>query len=491
MHFCSFRVSSPTSVQQTEADCEKVFQQGPRALVRHCQLIIVGEPDAGKTSFLRAIAGLKLREGLPSTEGIDVSITVSCLLASDQGSEPTPLLRPVKKESVISQTLASSIRTLMEQGGDLPGSETNNKTDSSEADSAKPAAEKSEGHPTPTGHDVSSSATRVVGQDIDASDFGAEDIPTIVSVPTSRGEDTAPYSVSSDEKLSGILNDSAFQDKLPAELVQQICRELDNLDIDQQKMFVRCIDCGGQLAYSTTQSVCFGGQDSLYVVAFDVSSEGGLRSKKDAEFREGEERHAVNYLPLTHMEYILHWLSAIAMATTFPDTTRNNDQKPYVLLVGTHADKVEKKTLQEVQTSLNEPIITELRSRLRIAGPVFTDNRPAGSGESFDRGKQMGTLQMKLQAEIDRVEAQHVPPAALKLEMLIRNPELQQHWKFVDRARFSRLYSVCGGGEDSFEETLVYLRKAGSILFFGDEGPHPFSTLSGSSRRLCRLTRMQ
>ena len=299
-------------------------------------------------------------------------------------------------------------------------------------------------------------------------------MPTIVSVPTSRGEDTAPYSVSSDEKLSSILNDSAFQDKLPAELVQQICRELDSLDIDQQKMFVRCIDCGGQLAYSTTQSVCFGGQDSLYVVAFDVSSEGGLRSKKGCRNSEKAKKGARSVVSrsLTWSTSCTGWvllpwqpLSLTQRATM----TRGRTFSSLEPMLTRWRRRLSRKCRPFLR---NEPIITELRNRLRIARPVFTDNRPAGSGESFDRGKQMGTLQMKLQAEIDCVEAQHVPPAALKLEILIRNPELQQHWKFVDRARFSRLYSVCGGDEDSLEETLVLPSQSGQHPFLWRRRPH-------------------
>ena len=385
--------------------------------VRHCQMIVVGEPRSGKTSLLRAVAGKTFIEDLASTDGVDITVTTSLNLAN-KASDEEPLLQTTQTDIIVPQDLASRVGDSLRDQPSSPDGLLDCKSSSSKREAS----------------------------------HGKNDGASLLSRAGSNIDEFQAY-----------LRDSF---NVPEDTVQYLRSLLDKLDPVEDVAFVRCLDCGGQLSFSTTQSVCFGAPDRVYALTFDVSQNLDSKTKPSPCLET-----SVSSLPFSHLDYILHWLQAIAMTAGCLD-----DQvagRPCVLLIGTHADKVDNEALFEgASECIDSHISDELKKKLNIRGPFFTDNRSVLTPLSDGGKKLMADIHHELSAAIWQSLPHSVPPVAVKLEILIR--ELREPQRWLTRQQFAKLYAtLCPTGRGlstGLEKTLLYIRKTGSILFHGNLG---------------------
>ena len=421
---------------QAQAATEKVLSDtSETVLSRHCQIFIVGEPASGKTSLYRALTGQDFVEGLDSTDGISVAITTSSL--SDDAQEP--LLTQEDADATVTQQIARSILCSALE----PTNHPQNRYHHSGVESGRNQ------HQDTQQHSTQATATPNPGQTQDRQRSSLS-----VSESTSKEDSVPTDSIPAPPREPNDVKNDQIHQLLP-DMIEKILEELDSLDWRIDKTFVRCFDCGGQMSFSTTQSVCFGTEDSVYVVTFDMSLP--LDSAVETGFRQnGASSPVSSSLPLTHLEYILHWLSTIAMAV---------EGQAEVVLVGTHSDQADEKTMDEVNRRLKSEIPQDLirTNKLKITGPVFTDNRCASSPLSPSGRQQMGRLQSELRKKIQLVQKKPVPLVAVKAEVVLRQHDKKSIRRSELHAILSRLAGT-GEGKNLIEPTLEYLRKTGSIV---------------------------
>ena len=105
---CSQEKLFREAVRATGAALETAFSDTQRKVsCRHCQLIIVGEPNAGKTSLQRALSGQEFKDDLPSTEGIEVTVGTTRLVG--ESDDRRPLLEVIQEDAIRTQAIASQV----------------------------------------------------------------------------------------------------------------------------------------------------------------------------------------------------------------------------------------------------------------------------------------------------------------------------------------------------------------------------------------------
>ena len=203
-----------------------------------------------------------------------------------------------------------------------------------------------------------------------------------------------------------------------------------------KEVFVETLDCGGQLSFSTTQSICLESANSVFLLT--TSCQYNLHDRVEkAQFHDPEtektviiEQQSADY---SYLDYIQMWVSSVVLLsrkqTRMPTPSflkRSENIKPLIILVATHFDEVdaekrfEKK--REMQKILNNEVIRPANEKglVRIEGPYFVDNRALGSGEAI-KESEMHILQSVLSDEIKTLaQPESIPLRWLTMERLIK-----------------------------------------------------------------------
>ena len=260
---------------------------------------------------------------------------------------------------------------------------------------------------------------------------------------------------------------------LPRKTIVKIRRDLDSFDVDSEVTFVRILDCGGQLSFSMVQSVCFNEMDSVHVVAFNASHDLDERKPKEYFRRGGEDVEVVNSLPMSHIDYIVHWLSSITIVTA-PGQTKTAT-KPVVILLGSHIDLISdasarcKIVKDRLWSRIRE---SDLDKKLDLHGPFFVDNRRVDQPSSGSPS-EMPAVQKELRQLITKNSpATSVPLSWMKVEMIISR--LQRTETCLSFEDFSRLvsYVITDSIQQDVKALVKHLHKTGAVRFFPRSG-HP------------------
>ena len=432
---------------------------------RHCQVILVGEPAAGKTSFQRALVGDEFVEDQDSTEGVNVTMTTTQLENDDVRVKP--LLTEVPSDSMVTDIVTNCMiqqrksRELAQQAKrkavDPEPELTAGLAKKSRKDDQEPmtqAADVSVVHQGQTPHTLKP----------------AQRLQTIKSQPSAS-------------KIAERLRKEPSLQRPPARTLAKIRRDLQDLDEESECTFVRVVDCGGQLSFSMAQSVCLNETDSVHVIAFNASLDLDKTKPKDLEcFRHrGETVKVTNSLPISHIDYIMHWLSSITIVTT-----AGPKGKPDVILLGSHVDLIDDPdaAVQKIKVQLSRRITeSKLHKKLSIHGPYFVDNCQISQSCPHS---QMSEVQEKLRELITvKLPTTPVPLSWMKMEMIINRLRSTDA-----RMQFNQFVSVVGCVIDDCSDTDVtalvkYLHKIRNCSLFPawpSRCPRPKQRLGVSER---------
>ena len=230
---------------------------------------------------------------------------------------------------------------------------------------------------------------------------------------------------------------SALLKRIPMQSKEALVEIRDALEGDVSKqVFVDTLDCGGQLSFSTSQSICLESSNPVFLLTTNCQHHLHDRVEK-VEFRDPETQKTVIVEQLsadyTYIDYMQMWVSSVALLarkhTRMPTPSvhkRPEDFKPLIVLVATHFDKVDAEKRfdkkREMQKILNNEVIRPANEKglVRVEGPYFVDNRALGSGEAIEES-EMHRIQSVLSDEIKTLaQPESIPLRWLNMERLIK-----------------------------------------------------------------------
>ena len=366
------------------------------ASLRRVRIFALGIFASGKTSLLRALRGLDFRQALDSTCGIIYQTATTHFAAA------APRMPLLSKEDVDDTELLqlSAAACTFESRKDK-------KTLSNEAPEA--------------------STSR--------NEYTSTSLQRSYSAPCILQHFSVMHPYEKDEELQGWFED--IQSRIPA-LSRESLREIrHSLERDASKrVFVETLDCGGQLSFSTSQSICLESANPVFLLTTNCQNRLHDRVEK-AEFRDPDTQKTVIVEQLsadyTYIDYIQMWVSSVILLarkqTRMPTPSvhkRQEDFKPLIVLVATHFDKVDAEKRfdkkREMQKILNNEVIRPAKEKglVRVEGPYFVDNRALGSGEAI-RENEMHRIQSILSDEIKTLaQPESIPLRWLNMERLIK-----------------------------------------------------------------------
>ena len=207
------------------------------------------------------------------------------------------------------------------------------------------------------------------------------------------------------------------------------------LEDDSGKVIVEVLDCGGQLSFSTAQTVCLNSADPVFLLTTDCTKHLHAKVEK-SHFRDPKTGKTVVVEQLsadyTYLDYIQMWVSSVAhlarTQTGMPSPLKKSNEavKPLIILVATHFDLVpsekRNKTKVEMQRILHDEVISPIKVQgvLRVDGPYFVDNRALGSDQGVS-DSEVGRVQFALSKEIQRfARPEKVPLRWMNMERLLK-----------------------------------------------------------------------
>ena len=417
---------------------ERVATKG-KASLRRVRGFLCGEYGAGKSSLLRALLGDEFIHNADSTKGVDVQRTLVEVLGSVCDEQACLFARFGEIKDLYNKLTAEHVHKMQEQHSSS-GLEV--RDDISDEFHSQPMQGLTE-------------ANRILSTKF--ADLSSKLQPTTIPQPVRQVMPlTHPQQVSS---YANLMHDNVsspvsfpvvdtYQQKflfLQQDLLPGIRNELEKIrdspdDMTVERICVELWDCGGQMAMTTQQSVCFDTTRSFFMLLFDVSK--GLDDVVGEEviYHKGKK---ISIPPLfegmTHRDFLLMWLSIISLRQQrhAPGGAQQGDgrhpEMTQVFLIGSHIDKVvgePQETIKAVRRAVEVISEKTYGTAIKLNGPYFVDNRRIA--DSVSELSDMKTLQDDIRNAVCSVPADEVPLTWMKLEDALymfqkRDPSFPDH----------------------------------------------------------------
>ena len=434
---------------------------------RIANLVFVGLPGSGKTSLIANLLDIHkikdLMRASPSTNIMNGIITVDM-------SADTSRLHVANVEDECSWSeVEYQVHCLRQMGvaGFLP---------TQESLTATPVADRHPPGPDRPGQDNQN----LSGPDHSAGSSGQPHTRTPNSAPAGTPH-TAECS-SEGERLPSDKQSTAQPPARPKvvnvlEIVDRLLRENSRekiLRFLENKTSLYLSDTGGQIEFQELLAL-LSNPRAIHLFLFSLVH--GLDKKVQVSFRKAVKkgvRHTNRYTSsLTVRESFLQTMSSIDSMETLADDSSSSQQKPYIFVVGTHRDLLEKQLGREGARARIAEIDKELLSLVRehkYENLVVMANQGEGqlmfAVDNTRRGdRAFGLLRSRVKHFVESRDQFNVK---FPLSFLLASLELQQSKEpFVDRERFTQAVSRYGIRREDVDHLIHFLQsKIGLIRYF-------------------------
>ena len=262
----------------------------------------------------------------------------------------------------------------------------------------------------------------------------------------------------------------------PLEIVNKLLNENtaeENLRFLENKTSLYCSDTGGHIIFQELLALLVS-PGSIFVFVFSLVN--GLGKKMQISFRKavkkGIEHTNVYTSSLTVGESFLQTMSSIDSMETLADDSSSSQQKPYVFVVGTHRDVLEKELGQEGAEAriaeLNEELISLVREHKYEDLVVMADQGKGQlmfAADNTRRGdRAFGLLRSRVKHFVESRDEFNIK---FPLSFLLASLELQQSKEpFVDRERFTQTVSKYGIRREDMDHLIYFMQSIGVIRYF-------------------------
>ena len=446
---------------------EKHARESGIVMRRIANLVFVGLPGSGKSSLIANLLNiLKIKDLMrasPSTNVMNGIITVDI-------SADTSRLHVANVEDECSWSeVEYPVHCLRQMGvaGFLPTQES--LTATPVADQHPPGPDRpGQDHQDSSGPDHSpgsSSQPHTITPDLEPTATPR----TAECSPEGEGHPPEKQSTPQPPARPKVVNVVEIVDKLLRENSREkILRFLEN------KTSLYLSDTGGQIEFQELLALL---STPRAVHLFLFSLVHGLDKKVQVSFRKAVKKgvkHTNRYTSsLTVRESFLQTMSSIDSMETLADDSSSSQQKPYVFVVGTHRDVLEKQLGREGARARIAEIDEEFLSLVRehkYEDLVVMANQGKGqlmfAVDNTRRGdRAFGLLRSRVK---HFVESRDEFSVKFPLSFLLASLELQQSKEpFVDRERFTQAVSRYGIRREDVDHLIHFLQsKIGLIRYF-------------------------
>ena len=258
----------------------------------------------------------------------------------------------------------------------------------------------------------------------------------------------------------------------PLEIVDKLLEENKREDILlflDNKTSLYLSDTGGQIEFQELLALLVS-PNSVFLFLFALDK--GLNEKVEVSFR-GKDGETNRYTSTTVEESFMKTLSSIDSMETVVDEQSESIQKPYVFVVGTHRDVLEKKLGPDGATAriaeLNKKLFDLIQKHKYDDRVVMADGDKGEVMFAVDNTRPGDDAFRRIRSKVksffeDRKEFNIKFP----LSYLLASLELQQFEDpFVERTAFSQAIAKYGIEEDDIDHLLHFLQtKIGLIRYF-------------------------
>ena len=261
------------------------------------------------------------------------------------------------------------------------------------------------------------------------------------------------------------------------EIVDKLLKENNLQDVLlflQNKTSLYLSDTGGQIEFQELLALLVSPR-SIFFFVFSLVN--GLNKKVEVSFRVRTEegiRHTNCYTSsLNGRESFLQTMSSIDSMESLADNSSSSQQKPYVFVVGTHKDVLEKELGQEGAEAriaeLNEELISLVREHKYDDLVVMANQGKGHLMFTVDNTRQEDQVFSLIRSQVKHfIESREEFNVKFPLSFLLASLELQQSKEpFVDRKSFTRAVVRYGIPEEDVDHLIQFLQsRIGLIRYF-------------------------